>query len=92
MSPVIVQNGLPPKRSSTPEATAGEALGLLGRLDSVAAVVIQLVALMVVSGFPIAVIIPNRPLGLCRWYRGVGAMLIYYVMRLWVFCASVWWW
>ena len=82
---MIVQNGLPPKMSSTPEATAGEALGLLGRLDNVAAVIVQLVALfilMVVSGFPIAVIIPNRPLGLCRCYRGVGAMLIYYVMRL----------
>ena len=66
-TPVIVQNRLPPRSSSTTEATAGDTLGLLGRLESVAAVVVHLVALfilMVVGGFPGAVTIPNGHLGL----------------------------
>ena len=74
-TPVIVQNRLPPKSSSTPEATAGNSLGLLGRLESVAAVVVQLVALfilMVVGGFPSVVIMPNGHLGLCRCHKSVG--------------------
>ena len=45
--PVIVQNTLPPKSFSTPEATAGKTFGFLGRLESVTAVVVQLVTLFI---------------------------------------------
>ena len=70
---LTVQNQLPRKSSSTPGATAGETLGLLGRLESIAVVVFELVAqfnIMVVGGFPSAVIIPNGPSWLTEELQG----------------------
>ena len=70
---LVVQNQLPRRSSSTPGATAGETLGLLGRLESVAAVVFELAAhfkIMVVGGFPSAVIIPSGPSWLTEELQG----------------------
>ena len=78
-TPIIVQKRLPRKIFNTPEATAGKTLGLLGRLESVAAVVARLVALfilMVVGSVPGAVVIPGKPLGLCRRSRGAPWVLV----------------
>ena len=59
-TPVIVQIRLQPESFSTPEAIAGKTFGFPGRLESITAVVVQLVALfilMVVGTFSSAFVI-----------------------------------